>query len=188
MKRDNAFTGLEAAIVLISFVLVAAVFSYVMLGAGFFATQKAQEVAYAGIKETTSNLLQDGTIYGSVTNGVVNKIQFTLLVPIGGQSQELNDLLITYTRQDKISRNIVYSGSWKKEAVDKFTIISCTGGDGVGKTLIGPGNSCNIILMLDNEHGARSGEWFQLEIKPAIGASTTIRKTIPTGFMGGKIL
>nr|P17603.1 RecName: Full=24 kDa flagellin [Methanospirillum hungatei] len=32
------FSGLEAAIVLIAFVVVAAVFSYVMLGAGFFAT------------------------------------------------------------------------------------------------------------------------------------------------------
>ncbi len=35
-KNDAAFTGLEAAIVLIAFVVVAAVFSYVMLGAGFF--------------------------------------------------------------------------------------------------------------------------------------------------------
>ena len=45
MKRDNAFIGLEAAIVLIAFVVVAAVFSYVMLGAGFFATHKSQEVS-----------------------------------------------------------------------------------------------------------------------------------------------
>ena len=42
MKRnDEGFTGLEAAIVLIAFVVVAAVFSYVVLGAGFFTTQKA---------------------------------------------------------------------------------------------------------------------------------------------------
>ena len=40
MKNTNsdAFTGLEAAIVLIAFVVVAAVFSYVVLGAGFFIT------------------------------------------------------------------------------------------------------------------------------------------------------
>ena len=41
-KNDEGFTGLEAAIVLIAFVVVAAVFSYVVLGAGFFTTQKAQ--------------------------------------------------------------------------------------------------------------------------------------------------
>ena len=39
--NDDGFTGLEAAIVLIAFVVVAAVFSYVVLGAGFFTTQKA---------------------------------------------------------------------------------------------------------------------------------------------------
>jgi len=43
-KNEDAFTGLEAAIVLIAFVVVAAVFSYVVLGAGFFTTQKSQEV------------------------------------------------------------------------------------------------------------------------------------------------
>ena len=38
LKDDKAFTGLEAAIVLTAFVVVAAVFSYVVLGAGFFTT------------------------------------------------------------------------------------------------------------------------------------------------------
>ena len=33
-NKDEGFTGLEAAIVLIAFVVVAAVFSYVVLGAG----------------------------------------------------------------------------------------------------------------------------------------------------------
>jgi flagellin FlaB len=40
-NSHDAFTGLEAAIVLIAFVVVAAVFAYVILGAGFFTTQKA---------------------------------------------------------------------------------------------------------------------------------------------------
>ena len=35
MNTEEGFTGLEAAIVLIAFVVVAAVFSYVVLGAGF---------------------------------------------------------------------------------------------------------------------------------------------------------
>ena len=40
-NSHDAFTGLEAAIVHIAFVVVAAVFAYVILGAGFFTTQKA---------------------------------------------------------------------------------------------------------------------------------------------------
>jgi flagellin FlaB len=41
MGNEEGFTGLESAIVLIAFIVVAPVFSYVILGAGFFTTQKA---------------------------------------------------------------------------------------------------------------------------------------------------
>ena len=58
--HDNAFTGLEAAIVLIAFVVVAAVFAYVVLGAGFFTTQKAQETVYKGVEQASSNIQMVG--------------------------------------------------------------------------------------------------------------------------------
>jgi flagellin FlaB len=55
-RNDEGFTGLEAAIVLIAFVVVAAVFSYVVLGAGFFTTQKSQETVYKGVEQATTNI------------------------------------------------------------------------------------------------------------------------------------
>ena len=55
-KDDNGFTGLEAAIVLIAFVVVAAVFSYVVLGAGFFTTQKAQQTVYSAVGQASSTV------------------------------------------------------------------------------------------------------------------------------------
>ncbi len=61
---SDAFTGLEAAIVLIAFVVVAAVFSYVVLGAGFFTTQKAQESITKSVEQTTTNLQLIGNVYG----------------------------------------------------------------------------------------------------------------------------
>ena len=67
-KNEEAFTGLEAAIVLIAFVVVAAVFSYVVLGAGFFTTQKAQETVYKGVEQATSNIQMVGQIYGVSSN------------------------------------------------------------------------------------------------------------------------
>ena len=62
--NDEGFTGLEAAIVLIAFVVVAAVFSYVVLGAGFFTTQKAQETVYKGVEQSTANIQMIGGAYG----------------------------------------------------------------------------------------------------------------------------
>ncbi|MCL2459949.1 MAG: hypothetical protein FWF19_01125 [Euryarchaeota archaeon] len=197
MKRDNAFTGLEAAIVLIAFVVVAAIFSYVMLGAGFFATQKAQEVTYAGVKQTTSNLIPGGTLYGNMTaDGAESKldmVQISLTVPIGGQSQELTELLITFSQEGKVPYNFGYVTSVAGKPAEnhgKFTLDQCSQGVNpdpkIPAVLVPPGNSCNAILYIND--GPQTGQWFQLEIKPPVGAPTTLRKTIATGYKGGKLL
>ncbi len=62
VKDEKGFTGLEAAIVLIAFVVVAAVFSYVMLGAGFFTTQKSQEVVHTGVAQASSSVELSGDV------------------------------------------------------------------------------------------------------------------------------
>ena len=66
IKDEKGFTGLEAAIVLIAFVVVAAVFSYVMLGAGFFTTQKSQEVVHTGVTQASSSVEVSGDV---IANG-----------------------------------------------------------------------------------------------------------------------
>lgn len=63
-KDTRAFTGLEAAIVLTAFVVVAAVFSYVMLNAGFFTTQKSKEVIHTGVEQATSSAQLTGNVIG----------------------------------------------------------------------------------------------------------------------------
>ena len=198
MKRDNAFTGLEAAIVLIAFVVVAAVFSYVMLGAGFFATQKAQEVTYAGIKQSTSNVIPDGMIYGNITeDGFLDKIQLGLTIPIGGQTQNLENLTVVYSSiKQPIPYQVVLADDYKTKTdpaatavpvVGKFIIAEYTD----GKELIAPGDNRTIIIGLDDGTtlaGPTYGEWFQLEVKPQVGAPTTMKKTVPAGFKGGEII
>ena len=65
LRRDKrGFTGLEAAIVLTAFVVVAAVFSYMVLGAGFFSTEKAKEVVHTGVEKATSSADIAGDVIG----------------------------------------------------------------------------------------------------------------------------
>ena len=52
----RGFTGLEAAITLIAFVIVAAVFSYVVLNMGFYTTQKSQQVTKTGLEQSSSSM------------------------------------------------------------------------------------------------------------------------------------
>ena len=82
--NDEGFTGLEAAIVLIAFVVVAAVFSYVVLGAGFFTTQKAQETVYKGVEQSTANIQMIGNVYGLI------KQIMTVILPMSHFSSVLH--------------------------------------------------------------------------------------------------
>ncbi len=66
-KRQEGITGLETAIILIAFVVVAAVFAYTVLSAGLFATQKSSEAVYSGLSEAKSSLeLKGGVILEGV--------------------------------------------------------------------------------------------------------------------------
>jgi flagellin FlaB len=74
LRRDKrGFTGLEAAIVLTAFIVVAAVFSYMVLGAGFFSTEKAKSVIHTGVEKATSSAEVTGDVIGhGWLNGSVN--------------------------------------------------------------------------------------------------------------------
>jgi len=169
MKKEAAFTGLEAAIVLIAFVVVAAVFSYVMLGAGFFATQKSQEVTYSGIKQSTSNVVLDGQLFGSHSNtqGGLDKLVFYIRVPEGGEAVKLDDVKYLYAKTNQMATEI--------------TGVTPASG------ILTAGAKTKITLDL-NPNGPKSGSRFTLEIKPSIGASTLVQRTLSSGYNGGVII
>ena len=172
-NKDSGFSGLEAAIVLIAFVVVAAVFSYVMLGAGFFATQKSQEVTYSGLKQTTSNMVLDGQVYGDYTAAALGNITFYLTVPEGGQAQALDLIAFLVTINEGAVEDL--SGGATFDPTDN---------------VLKPGNKVEVSLDL-TEHSdtpPTAGESFTLEIKPNVGASSFIQKTLTTGYSGGVII
>lgn len=55
-RDEQAFTGLEAAIVFIAFIVVASVFAYTVLGVGMTTSQKSQETMHAALGEAGSAL------------------------------------------------------------------------------------------------------------------------------------
>ena len=99
VKNSDAFTGLEAAIVLIAFVVVAAVFAYVILGAGFFTTQKAQETIHKSVEQSTSNLLLIGNVYGlaSDPSSGIDEIKFSIGLAPGAAAVDLTKLSIVFS-------------------------------------------------------------------------------------------
>jgi len=75
--------GIEAAIVLIAFVVIAAALAYVVVNMGFYSSQEAKSTISRGITEATSALQLDGSVIAytnrSSTRGTC--IQY-LLIPV----------------------------------------------------------------------------------------------------------
>lgn len=100
---SSAFTGLEAAIVLIAFVVVAAVFSYVVLGTGFMTTQKSQEVVHTGVSSASSTIYIAGTVFGVGTEGVgMDMINFSVTLAAGSTPVDFEKVVITYSNESTI--------------------------------------------------------------------------------------
>jgi len=84
-RRERGITGLETAIILIAFVVVASVFSYVVLSAGFLATDEAKGTIVEGLDKTSASLEIRGSIIAEratveVTDGTT--------MPVNGDAAE----------------------------------------------------------------------------------------------------
>ena len=191
MNTEEGFTGLEAAIVLIAFVVVAAVFSYVVLGAGFFTTQKAQEVVYTSVDQASSSVEILGQVYGYGTKDGdeytdIGRIQFKVGLTAGGSPVDFSKTSLTFVTDTNVSR-LTLAGD-KEVAENKIT----SGKWGVIKVF----NSANDAkdLLLENQEqfvivacpvaptdNVTANQNFHIEIRPSVGASYSInRKVTPS--------
>lgn len=62
IKDERGITGLETAIILIAFVVVASVFAYTVITAGIYSSQKSNEAVNAAIEEVRSSVRTTGNI------------------------------------------------------------------------------------------------------------------------------
>lgn len=188
-RNEDAFTGLEAAIVLIAFVVVAAVFSYVVLGAGFFTTQKSQQVVHAGVTQAASNIVVKGNVYGiSEVPDEVGFLQFDLGLAAGGLPVDVTRIQMVFateldTPYTASFEDTDYDGSWPS-AGGNWTVI----GKSAESTtdLIMEGQYFTVMFQPSNNLTAR--QVFSLEIKPENGAALGIERTIPAGITNTTVL
>jgi len=184
-KNDNAFTGLEAAIVLIAFVVVAAVFSYVVLGAGFFTTQKSQEVVHTGVQQASSTLEIVGNVYGTGAATVsIDTINFSAALAPGGTPVDFDKVVITYSNASQLETltrgakgSMPSAGGWSIATVQN----EITNDDVLEK-----GEQFDIMAKPTN--AIMKNDQFQMEIKPAIGAALSISRTAPPSIQAVNVL
>jgi flagellin FlaB len=62
LRGERGITGLETAIILIAFVIVASVFAFVTLSTGLFSAERSKETIFAGLAKAQSNLELHGSV------------------------------------------------------------------------------------------------------------------------------
>jgi flagellin FlaB len=178
-RNDEGFTGLEAAIVLIAFVVVAAVFSYVVLGAGFFTTQKAQETIYKGVEQSTSNLMITGTVFGlSEDNATITTITFPIGLAPGASAIDLSTLKIGFSTPDTLPVTLT-QGTTKSLKVFTTTV-------GGNATLsLSPNQQVDITFEVSPISPTTI---MNFELKPVVGANLRSSRPAPAKITRTNIL
>jgi len=180
MKHEEAFTGLEAAIVLIAFVVVAAVFSYVMLGAGFFTTQKSQEVVHTGVEQASSSVELIGTVFGynNTASDALAYVTFTLGSTAGGTGVDMEKILITY-RDNATSKTIAKVADLTTDAAAAGSWNISLRQNADTDLLLETGEQFTVVVGVPTGASAVANNEFTIEVKPSAGAVLPIFRTVP---------
>jgi len=182
-EGQQGITGIETAIILIAFVIVASVFAYVVLSAGLFSTQEAKEAIHQGLEEAKSTIEIKGNIYGRMEAGILTEIYFTVATTTGGDMIDFTDtssangttenvVVISYSDAYQIIPTVNWTmQKLNTESTDDildrnelFMItvdLRCVSANATPEMLPGPYHE------------------FQLEVKPPVGAVLVLERTLP---------
>ena len=175
VKNEDAFTGLEAAIVLIAFIVVAAVFSYVMLGAGFFATGEAQRVVDTGVAQASSAVELSGPVIVSASDGKVHDVRFFLQLSAGGAPVDMQKVIFTVSTAKNVTtyQYANVSKTWYMDGINKTTDMD---------ELLERFETVEIVIPGELAPGLPEitpNDRFTVEVKPDVGARLPINRIAP---------
>ena len=193
VKNESGITALETAIILIAFVVVAAIFAFTILSTGTFLTERSKEAAYAGLQEVRGSLMLKGNVVAEdwpIYDGCIDRLYFDLAIAAGGSSVDLqttNPKVRMMYRDATHNANIPAgdshtccgSGGWW------VTITGCPGGPGGCGTILVPGALAKITIDLGQIYPMPAtkllcaNHTFAIEIVPPGGGTLLIERTTP---------
>jgi flagellin FlaB len=177
-RNEHGITGLETAIVLIAFVVVAAVFAFVVLSTGLFASERSKETVYAGLSKTRGTMELTGGVLATSNQTKLTKLTFDVTLAAGGDQVNLdptsttnatniryNDGSVTIPKMVYTTTVITGNADKLLEAGEMFEIdIDLTDGTST------PPNTDAVI-------GAN--QTFTVEIQPPSGSYMVVQRTTP---------
>jgi flagellin FlaB len=185
LRRDErGITGLETAIILIAFVVVASVFAYTVLSAGIFSSQKGQEAVYTGLQTARSTLALKGDVVGNATSGDITGLVICVTNALNGEAIDLTGPIAgTGSDIGKAGNDspnvVVVSYSDSTQRVDDLYWTAEQLGTGNGDHMLDPGETFQMTIDLEAVGGIGTYKTFDIDIKPPVGSVLTIERTTP---------
>jgi flagellin FlaB len=196
VKNKKGIVGIEAAIVLIAFVIIAAALSYVVINMGFYITQKTKETMQGGLEETLNALQLDGLV--TARTGNTSALEY-LIIPVkisaSGAAVDLSNnsavisVYLKNTTLFNVHRGAVVANNnttWEQlqsalslggnEA--KFAIYN-----GNNNTVLESTEKAFLVIRLGSENMASENEIIKIEVRIAKGAALTVARTVPPGLL-----
>jgi len=122
--RDRRGTiGIEAAIVLIAFVVVASAVAYVIINMGFYAAQKSKETIGRGVDSASSSLELDGSVIGRVnkTGVCVEYLIIPVRLSVGKSQVDLsNQTVMISVFANNFTLADIYIGELEHEVKNEY--------------------------------------------------------------------
>ncbi len=189
---ERGITGLETAIILIAFVVVASVFAFVVLSTGVFSAERAKETVHAGLQEARGSMEIRGSMIAIKTatssTTSVDTLVFVVTNAVAGEAIDLT------APTDADDDGIPDAGSTHKTVMgydDENQQISDVAytvtylGDNDGDSLLEVGEKAQITAKVGKAITDTSGTAlaknteFTLEYSPPKGAVMILQRTTP---------
>jgi flagellin FlaB len=200
-KKEKGITGLETAIVLIAFVIVASVLSYVVISAGLFSSQKAKAAVNSGLAQSGQTIEMKGNVTAELgldtdNNSLLTKIYMTIGVVPGGSPIDLTPNQEPPVDPSAPASKVVISYSDDRQQVPALywdiEMINANNGD----LMLDPGELCLLTVYTDATQAYYSdaddhihyipfkitpGTTFYIAITPPDGSIMPVERLLPAG-------
>ena len=206
-RNRRGIVGIEAAIVLIAFIIIAAALSYVVINMGFYTTQKTKETMQTGLEESLSALQLDGSVIGktngaghiewvivpvklSAGKGTLDLNNGSLIVSVYLPTATLLDIYVGVVRGEEYGTDIdILIGNLSRtigmNTSDSAVFVTVNDD---GDSALEPPEKAFLIIHLNEtisetniRHSIADYETFKIEVRGAKGAALTVVRTAPGG-------
>ena len=166
-KDESGITALETAIILIAFVVVAAVFAFTILSAGSFSTEQSRDAIYSGLEQVQGSIELKGSVLALTGTTDVDYVVFSVGNVAGGDPVDLSTdgpVVVEYRDATNRLADASYTLGWAYR----------TDSD----NLLEERETAVVTVTLDTVT-LSTNTVFVIEVKPPSGAPLYIERTTP---------